>query len=244
MNGRIRFISVIVIFVASIVVLRLYFIQIVHSAEFTADAERQYINKNTILYDRGEIYFEGNNGERVLGAISRSGFTIAINSKILKDVESVYNTLNDIVPINKEHFLSKANKKDDEYEEIITHINSDTAEKIRKLNIYGITLEADKWRFYPGGSLASQTIGFVGYKDNELSGRYGLERYYEDNLKKNPEGAYSNFFAEFFSNVKNTLSDNPKQSGNIITTIEPSTQLFLENELKSVMSTWNSDASG
>ncbi len=230
--------------VAGVVVLRLYFIQIVHGSTFTTDAERQYINKNTVLYDRGEIYFESNKGERVLGAISRSGFTIALNPKIIKDVEAVYQNLNTIVPIDKEEFLSKVGKKDDEYEEIITHINSDTAEKIRKLNIYGVTLEADKWRFYPGGSLASQTIGFVAYKDDELAGRYGLERYYEDNLKKNPEGAYSNFFAEFFSNVKGSLSDNPKQSGNIITTIEPSTQLFLENELKSVRETWSSDAAG
>lgn len=244
MNGRIRFISVIIIFVALIVVLRLYFVQIVHGETFSLDAERQYINKNTILYDRGEIYLETKDGERVLGAVSRSGFTVAINPKIIKDSESIYKSINEIVPIEKETFLSKVNKKDDEYEEIITHINSDTAEKIRKLNLYGVTLETDKWRFYPGGSLASQTIGFVAYKDNELAGRYGLERYYEDNLRKDPQGAYSNFFAEFFSNVKDTLSENPKQSGSIITTIEPSTQLFLENELKSIRNTWSSDAAG
>lgn len=244
MNGRIRFISVVIILIAFVVVLRLYFIQIVHGSTFSTDAERQYINKNTVLYDRGEIYFESNKGERVLGAISRSGFTIAINPKIINDAESVYNNLNNIIPIEREDFFAKVAKKNDEYEEIKHHINSDTAEKVRKLNIYGVTLESDKWRFYPGGSLASQTIGFVAYNDNELAGRYGLERYYEDNLKKNPDGAYSNFFAEFFSNVKDTLSENPKQSGSIVTTIEPSTQLFLENELKSIRETWSSDASG
>ena len=35
-------------------------------------------------------------------------------------------------------------------------------------------------RYYPGGSLAAHTLGFVAYNnDNEQKGRYGLERYYE-----------------------------------------------------------------
>lgn len=244
MNGRIRLISIVIIFVASVIVLRLYFIQIVHGNSFAVDAERQYINQNTFDYDRGDIYLETSKGERVLGAVSRSGFTIAINPKVIKDPESVYNNLSQIIPIEKEDFLIKANKKNDEYEEIIKRINLETAEKIKKLNIYGVTIETDKWRFYPGGPLASQTIGFVAWKENELAGRYGLERYYEDNLKKDPRRAYNNFFAEFFSNVKDTLSDSPKQSGNIVATIEPSVQLFIENELKSIRDTWSSDSAG
>ena len=94
MIGRIRFISVIVILVALVMVVRLYFVQVVDGDVFLAEAERQNINENTISYDRGDIYFESRAGEIIPAAISRSGFTVAINPKIIKDAENVYKQLN------------------------------------------------------------------------------------------------------------------------------------------------------
>lgn len=223
---------------------RLYFVQVVHNDLFRAEAERQNKNENTVLYDRGEIYFESKDGEKVSAAISRSGFTVAINPGVINDPEKIYDSLSQVIPLDKEEFLTKASKKDDNYEELVKHLNSETAEKIEKLNIYGVNISTDKWRFYPGGNLASQVIGFVAYNGDELAGRYGLERYYEDILKKDPSKAYDNFFAEFFSNVRESLSDRPEEEGDIITSIEPSAQLFIEGELKNVREKWGSDAAG
>ncbi|MFH0804271.1 MAG: penicillin-binding protein 2 [Candidatus Zambryskibacteria bacterium] len=244
MIGRIRLISVIIIVMALVTSVRLYFVQIVHGESFASDAERQNINENTTLYDRGEIYFESKAGEIIPAAISRSGFTVAINPKIIKDPEEIYKNLSQVLVLDKETFIAKASKKDDPYEEIAEHLNAETADKIKALNIYGVNISTDKWRFYPGGRLASNVIGFVAYSGNELAGRYGLERYYEDILKKDPSKAYNNFFAEFFSNVKESLNEYPQEEGNIITSIEPSTQLFLENELKNVREKWGSDQAG
>lgn len=223
---------------------RLYFVQIVHGDTFDSLAERQYINQNTISYNRGEIYFQSRTGEKIPAAISRSGFTVSINPSIVKDPTDLYQKLNNVFPIDKEEFLAKASKKDDKNEEIANHLNTETANKIKKLNLYGINLATDKWRYYPGNSLASQSIGFVAYKDDKLAGRYGLERYYEDVLKRDPKKAYNNFFAEFFSNVKETLGNDMEEEGNIITSIDPSVQLFLENELQSIREVWGSDGAG
>lgn len=244
MTNRLRAISVILVLLTLLAFVRLYFLQIVHGDLYTRDAERQYINRNTVDYDRGDIYFESKDGELVPAALSRSGFTVAINPKILKDPEDAYQKLSTVLTLDKAVFMEKAAKKDDEYEEIANRLNSETADKIKSLNLYGVSLATDKWRFYPGGSVAAQTIGFVAYNDNQLAGRYGLERYYEDTLKKDPNAAYNNFFAEFFSNVKESLSDSPKQSGSIVTTIEPTVQLFLESELKAVREKWQSDSAG
>ena len=244
MTGRIRFISIIIIIVALFMSIRLYFVQIVYGGSFASDAERQNINENTISYDRGDIYFESKTGEEIPAATSRSGFTVAINPKIIKDPEEIYKSLSQSLAINKEEFLTKASNKDLVYYEVAQNLNTETADKIKALNIYGVTISADKWRFYPGGKLASNVIGFVGYSGNELAGRYGLERYYEDTLKRDPSSAYNNFFAQFFSNVKGSLSNSPQQEGNIVTTIEPSVQLFLEDELKATREKWGSDQAG
>src|SRR3989338_10768755 len=212
MTGRIRFLSIIIIMVALIMSIRLYFVQIVHGKSFTTLAERQNINENTISYDRGDIYFESKDGEVIPAAVSRSGFTVAINPKIIKDPEEIYKNLSKVLVLDKEEFITKTSKKTDSYEEIAKHLNAETADKIKALNIYGVTISTDKWRFYPGGSLASNVIGFVGFDGDELAGRYGLERYYEDTLKKDPSKIYNNFFAEFFSTVKDSLSDSSGES--------------------------------
>lgn len=244
MNGKIRLISVLIIFVALVLVARLYFVQIVHGEYFVSAAERQNLNENTIQYDRGGIFFESKLGEKIPAAISRSGFTVAVNPMIITDSEKIYDELSKVLPLNKEEFLLKVSQKDRKYEEVAKHLNSETAEKVKELNIYGVNISTDKWRFYPGGELAANIIGFVAYHENELAGRYGLERYYEDILKRDPSKSYSNFFAEFFSNVKESLSEYPQEEGDIVTTIEPSTQLFLEKELKSVREKWQSDSAG
>ncbi len=244
MSGRIRVISSLVLLAAIVLVVRLYFVQIVHGKSFAGQADRQYINQNTVSYDRGEIYFTSKDGETVPAAISRTGYTIYINPKIVNNPNELYEKLNAVTPIDKNEFMKKASKKDDASEEVVQHLNIETADKIKKLNLYGITLASDKWRYYPGGKLASQTIGFVAYNENELAGRYGLERYYEDTLKRDPSKAYTNFFAEFFSNVKQTLDSDSREEGSVVTTIEPTVQLFLEDELKSVRDEWQSTAAG
>lgn len=244
MTVRIRLISVFIILVAAVVSIRLYFVQIVNGESFAFDAERQNINENTISYNRGEIYFEDKNGNTIPAAISRSGFTVSINPKIIKNPSEIYDKLNQFLVLDKEDFLTKASAKDRVYEEIANHLNSETADKVKALNLYGVTISTDKWRFYPGGKLAASTIGFIAYSGDDLAGRYGLERYYEDVLKKDPTKAYNSFFAEFFSNVKDTLSEYPQGDGNIITSIEPSVQLFLEDELKSTREKWGSNSAG
>ena len=176
MNWRIRLISVLIIFSATLLLGRLYFVQIVHGKSFVSSAERQYVNKNTISYDRGEIYFQSKTGEKIPAAISRSGFSVSINPSVMTEEEKIF-------------------EKADKNEEIAKRLNSETADKIKNLNLYGVSVSTDKWRFYPGNDLASQSIGFVAFLENALAGRYGLERYYEEVLKRDPSKAYDNFFS-------------------------------------------------
>lgn len=94
-------------------------------------------------------------------------------------------------------------------------------------------------RFYPGGSLAAQELGFVAYNnDNEQKGRYGLERYYDQTLTRSSEALYSNFFVELFGAARAVLGGGA-QSGDIVTTIEPSVQSELERTLDAYNESWH-----
>ncbi len=99
-------------------------------------------------------------------------------------------------------------------------------------------------RFYPGGSLAARTLGFVAYNnDDEQKGRYGLERYYDGVLGRSGDNLYRNFFVELFGAAEGVLSGRA-QKGDVITSIEPSVQGELERTLDEYEDTWAPRLSG
>ncbi|MDP2705345.1 MAG: penicillin-binding protein 2 [Patescibacteria group bacterium] len=242
--GRLRFLSVIFLLFSLLLLSRLYFVQVVSGEEYRLKADKQYVRQDVNLFNRGTIYFETKDGGPEPMAFVRSGFTVAINPSILADAQSAYVQISSAIALDRDAFLAKAAKKEDPYEEIAKRVDETTAKKIEALKISGVNIYTEKWRFYPAESLASHLIGFLGYKDDTLAGRYGLERYYEDTLARESGGLYINFFAEIFSNLKENIAGEAKHEGNIVATIEPTVQSFLERELKKIDETWNSDEVG
>ena len=238
---RIRIISGIVFLVAIVLIGRLYFVQIIHGADFSNDADRQYTKSGQTLYNRGSIFLEDKQGRMVSGATLRSGFTLAISPKDIEDAEGTYQKLSQLIEIDQDTFFLRAGKKDDPYEEIAKQINSETAHAIEDLDITGVNIYKDRWRFYPGDSMAAQTIGFVGFMGDEFAGRYGLERYYNDLLERDKNGMYVNFFAEIFANINSAVFKKGNRSGDIVISIEPSVQLYLENKVKEITDEWDSE---
>lgn len=111
------------------------------------------------------------------------------------------------------------------------------------LNDLGNATTSQKQRYYPGGSLAAQVLGFVAYNnDNDQKGRYGLERYYDSTLSR-PGENFTNFFVELFGGISSALNGAP-QRGDLITTIEPTVQAELERTLQTYDDTWHPKLAG
>ena len=147
--------------------------------------------------------------------------------------------------MDRERYDQSIAKKDDPYEEIAFRVPEDAGVKIRDAKLGGVLLVQDQWRAYPAGTLAAQTLGFVGFKGNTKTGVYGLEREWQATLAKLSAGHYVNPFAEIFTNVGALISSDPAaHEGSIITSIEPSVQLELEKTLDSVMKTYSPNTVG
>lgn len=102
----------------------------------------------------------------------------------------------------------------------------------------------ERKRFYPGGSLAAQELGFVAYNNDDIQkGRYGLERYYDQTLTRPSDDLYSNFFVELFGAAKKVLGGDSEE-GSIVTTIEPSVQAELERTLMAYGKDWSPNVAG
>lgn len=242
---RIRVVATFVVFFAVILVARLYFIQIVHGDEFSERADHQYVRPSQNLFDRGTIFFEDKDGRLISGATLKTGFIVAVNPSTLEYPEDTYNRLSSFIALEEEEYLWRVGNKDDPYEELARRVEEDRAKAIIDNKIPGVSLYKDRWRYYPGNTLASQTLGFVAFENEILRGVYGIERYYNDILMRESGDVYVNFFAEVFSNVNEVIfSDSVQRAGNIITGIEPSVQLYLQRQLEEIQETWNSNLTG
>lgn len=243
---RIRVIAAFVLLFATLYIVRLYYLQVAHGEDYAREAEKQYVATVPNLYDRGTIYFKEKDGKLVAAATISSGYLLAIAPDMIADPAQAHEKLKEVLPLDREEFIAKAAKKGDPYEVIAERVPEDTAERIRAMDLDGVSLYRETWRYYPGKTLAAQTLGFVGFDaENVERGRYGLERTYDDVLSRKGHDLYVNFFAEIFSNLGDALFDRSEiEEGDIVLTIEPSVQSFLESELAGIEKEWNSDSTG
>ncbi len=242
-NIRIYLLLAGIIFFAGFTVSQLFVIQVLESEKYLARAEAQYVQRNYHLYDRGEIYFTTKDGELVSAATLQSGYLIAINPAYIDDPEITFSRLNDVIDIDRDRFMERV-KREGSYQEVASGVTESQADEIRPLGLSGVSLYPERWRFYPGGSMAAHALGFAGFQGDEHEGRYGLERSYE-NILDRPESFYRvNFFAQIFGNIAKGSSNVGENSGNVVTTIEPMVQSFLEYEINNIRERWGAGSIG
>ncbi|MEZ4210940.1 MAG: penicillin-binding protein 2 [Candidatus Paceibacterota bacterium] len=238
---RIRVLSAFVILVGLLLIVRLFHIQYVNREFYVNKSDSAYV-QSADSFDRGVIYFEKKDGTRISAATVMTSYILAIRPRDIVDKENVYEKINEIFPIDKEDFMQRASKENDPYEEIAKKIPKDVRDQIMDLDLVGVEMPRHKWRFYPGESLAAQTLGFMAYKGDEITGRYGLERFYNDTLARGEEDVQINIFAELFSNFANAEEKELSGKADIVTTIEPVVQNFVEQELYRTMKKFGSEA--
>ncbi|MBY0110408.1 penicillin-binding protein 2 [Patescibacteria group bacterium] len=243
---RLRVIAALIMVVAFLLIARLYFVQIVDGEEYSLRAERQYVSASRTIYDRGSIYFTRKDGTQLSGAALGTGFLVAIDPSKLKKPDEVYATLSTHFELEEEEFDAAVAKINDPYEVLARRVPEDAGRAISDLEIPGVIIERERWRIYPAEDRAAQTVGFVAYdNDNDLAGRFGLERYYEDVLSRSNTGLFGNFFAELFANLDDAVGDaNHARSGNLVTAIEPVVLEKLDQVLMNVQTKYGSAETG
>ncbi len=239
---RIRIVALCVFLFACVLVLKLFFLGVVNSNAYSERADKQYATPSGDVFDRGNIFLTTKDGTYIAGGNVMTGFKVAIKAKDIKDPQALYDIMAPFTKLTRDEFMKKATNVNDPYEEVASKLTKENADMISAQKIAGVSIYKEKWRFYPGDSLASHAIGFVAFKGDDRVGQYGLERFYNKTLMKPKEELYVNFFAEVFSNIGKTFSKN--KEGDIVTTIEPSVQSVLEKEMQATVNKWGADQMG
>lgn len=228
-----------------VLIANLFYIQISNGNAFRAQADGQYVVATYNSFERGSIFFEQRDGTRISAAGQKSGYKVSVNpSTFSGDRDEVYASINEITPLDKIEFNKALDRKNRTYIEILNQVSREDGQAIKAAVGSVVQLHAEKWRSYPLKGSGAHVLGFLGFKGDEYAGRYGLERTFEDTLKREDVDVYTNFFARVFHNVKNIVDSETVPEGDIVTTIDPQIQLYFENQLKGIQERWSSESVG
>jgi len=250
-STRIRFLAVLFVLFSGLLITRLFFLQVVKNQYYKDMADNQYMVLSANIFNRGDIFFSAKDGNLVSAATIKQGFTVVVNPKLVKSATTTAEKLAGVFSrfgqdFDQEQFLLQVTKKNDSREEVVKKISKPIAEEIRSLALKDTILEKTRWRYYPASSTASHVIGFMGYKGDDYTGRYGLEKSYNDILTRAEKQTFVNFFAEIYrglgKNIASTTSG--RAEGNIVLTIEPTVQNYLETILDKAKDKYNAESIG
>ncbi|HEY0964499.1 MAG TPA: penicillin-binding protein 2 [Candidatus Paceibacterota bacterium] len=246
---RIRFLSVAVALLGGLLVVRLYYLQIMQAEAYADKAERQYVHTTSDLYSRGSILFTAKDGEKISAASVQAGYLLAANPSHISDPSAFCEQIRAHLTIERDLCVERASLPNRTYVELENQLSNEAAAEIEAMEIDGALLYRNQWRYYPGGSMAARSIGFVGYTDkdgSELRGKFGLERQYDEVLFKKREVLSVNFFAELFSNVGDMVNENSdaEKTGDIVTTLDPNVSRLLDKVLLETNELYQSKQTG
>ena len=242
---RIRLVFAIVLAGAALIIARLFFLQVVSGEYYKTQASRQQNFSQILTPRRGEIYLSDRKGNLLSLASTKEGYLLFINPQKIKEPEAVLAKLNPLVPLERENFLKRAAKTGDPYEVVAHRLDRAAALAIEELEIEGVGIVPEEWRTYPLKSLAAHVVGFLGYKDDELIGRYGLEHYFEDELRGNDGYLDADLSAGgVLLELGKNLFEPPEEGHDLVLTIDPNVQVFFEKKLKSIQEKWNPSRGG
>lgn len=153
------------------ILVRLFYLQVLHAAELTVKADRQHEKTVTLEGARGTIY-------------DRRGAVLAVNLDVpsvfgmptsLDHPADVARDLARVLHIRADDIERKL-RQDRSFVWIARKLDPEQGKRLQALSLEGVGTVLEGRRFYPNGSLLSHVLGFAGLDGQGLE---GLERRYD-----------------------------------------------------------------
>lgn len=224
---RLVFLGIAVFFL--LVVVRLFYWQVVKAQELSDLGQKQYGTTIKILPQRGNI--ETSDHFPIAG--NKISYLIFANPKEVKKKEETASVLSSLLSVDLAS-VSSSLDLDKYWVPIKSGVDVETKKKIDDLGLLGIGSDEQYERFYPEASMAAQVLGFVGKDDQgNDKGYFGLEGYY-DRLLSGKEGVAVEVHDAFGRPIlaKMNQSSEAVDGQNLILSIDRSIQFLAERQIK------------
>ncbi|OGH39307.1 MAG: hypothetical protein A3B44_02390 [Candidatus Levybacteria bacterium RIFCSPLOWO2_01_FULL_38_21] len=212
-----------------LVIIRLFYWQIVKASDLSLLGQSQYGRLIKVLPERGQIK-TSDNFPIVTNKIS---YLVFANPKEIKDKEKNSLILAQALGVSKAS-ISAQLSLDRFWVPLKSQITIEDKEKISKLNLPGIGFEKQFTRYYPEASMAAHLLGFVGKDEaGQDKGYFGIEGYY-DRLLKGKEDVAVQIHDALGRPILSRASKNSKEAkgDSLVLNINRSIQFMAEEKLK------------
>ena len=199
-RGRLKALAVVVVFMFGALTTRLWFLQVLASPQFAAQAAENQVRLVPIMPIRGEIL--DREGNVLVG--NGSVFTVLVNRQILGDKsDAVIYRLSQLLNVPAAALVKRMNNQ-----QYLPYQPVPVAQNVSRADVYtireradeypGVTTESQPVRTYPEGAIAAQVLGHVGgitaeeikaqpslakFPPTTVVGQAGIEQEYDSYLR-------------------------------------------------------------
>lgn len=197
--GRMFFAMLVVLVMAGVLVGRYYYLQVVRYDGLTTLSDRNRVLVEPVPPTRGLIY--DRNG--VLLADNRSSFNLSIVVERADELDELIVELDELIGVSdseKKRFYKQLDRRRRPYEPVPLRLDLNEKEQgilaVNEYHLPGVEVTVQLLRDYPLGKETAHVLGYVGrindreiqeldpvrYSGTLVTGKTGLEKYYEDEL--------------------------------------------------------------
>ncbi len=212
-----------------VIVVRLFFIQIIQHDEWAEKAAAQQTMQNVLPAKRGEIYMM--DGSEPTAVVMNATVYTVIVDPMLTSQETAEKELDALLGDKRiAEWADVFADKNRRYYIVAKNVERKAAEQIAELEMAGVWLQSNTKRIYPEGTLAAGVLGFV---NADGIGQYGIEGALNeelsgtDGLLKTVKDINNVALSIGDSNVKTPAVD----GDNIVLTIDKTLQYNVEKIL-------------
>lgn len=257
---RLRLLSLFIPIVAFLIIVRLFYWQIIRGPGLREQANRQHQDVVVLASERGNIY--DRRGDLLAGTQNLYHLYV-YKPKLTKDKFELVNLLSPLIApepppaspgakiLTKDDmvkqtrdFLGNRISLDSNWVSLKHYLTPKQKQSVEALNVQGLGFEDEFTRFYPEASLSAQVLGFVG---SDLAGQpqgyFGLEGFFDRQLRGREGKVLTEKDARGTPILIGRYNLGKNISGrSLVTTINKQTQYLVESLLKDGLAKYQAKA--
>ncbi len=229
-NRRLLVWYAVLIFIIAVIILRLFYLQVIRHDYYQKAALNDQLKQYTISAERGTI--NAHQGSSVVPLVlNQKLYTLYADPSLVKDKQSSADKLAAITKGSSSDYEKAISVKNSRYAVLAKRLSEQQSQAILKLKLPGIGTQGQDYRVYPQGQLAANLVGFV---NDDGQGRYGIEQLFNGQLKGSPGllKAITDVNGVPLAASKDNIQKNPQPGASYTMTIDTAMQRQAEDILK------------
>ena len=229
-NRRLTIWYGVLIFILAVFIARLFYLQVIRHDYYRSQALSDQLKEYMVPAERGTIAAKSGSGVVPL-VLNEKLYTLYADPLFIKNASEAARKVSAVTGGDAADYEKSMKTRGSRYVVLARRLSEAQKKQITVLKLPGVGTQAQNYRTYPQGSLASQILGFV---NNDGEGTYGIEQALDKSLTGTPGKLKAITDAEGvpLAASRDNVQISPKNGKNLVLTLDLGMQRQLESILK------------